>query len=240
MNDISRNPGVIADDVELGRLLQISGSRKWIERKSIGDALYGAGYLPLKRLLDIVISSAIAILTLPLLAVCAIAIKLSSPGPVFLFQNRTGQGETSFRAFKLRTMVENAAELREKYLHLNELKLPDFKITNDPRVTLVGRFLRRYSLDELPQVFNVLKGDMSLVGPRPSSYNARKYHLWHTERFEIKPGMTGLAQVSGRSKLMLDEKVRYDIAYLRNISLWLDLKILFKTVKVVLRARGVK
>ena len=240
MTNGTRNPGVIADDVELGRLLQISRSRKWIEKKSIGDVLQGAGYLKLKRLMDIVFSSMIGILTLPLLAVCAIAIKLNSPGPVFLTQNRTGLGDRKFKVFKLRTMVENAAELREKYLHLNELKLPDFKITNDPRVTLVGRILRRYSLDELPQFFNVLKGDMSLVGPRPSTYSARTYHLWHTERFEIKPGITGLAQVNGRSKLMLDDKVRYDIAYTRNISLWLDLKVLVKTVKVVMCAREVK
>ena len=125
-------------------------------------------------------------------------------------------------------------------MHLNELKPPDFKITNDPRVTRVGKFLRKTSLDELPQIFNVLKGDMSLVGPRPSSYKASTYDLWHTARFELKPGITGLAQVCGRSELLLDEKLRYDIAYLRNMSLWLDVQILLRTIPVVLAGKGVK
>jgi lipopolysaccharide/colanic/teichoic acid biosynthesis glycosyltransferase len=142
--------------------------------------------------------------------------------------------------YKLRTMVKNAEALKEQYAHLNELQPPDFKITNDPRVTRVGRILRMTSLDELPQILNILRGDMSLVGPRPSSYSALTYSLWHTERFELKPGITGLAQVCGRSELFLDDKVRYDVAYLRNRSLWLDVQILLRTMFVVLTRRGVK
>ncbi|NIR48998.1 sugar transferase [candidate division KSB1 bacterium] len=190
--------------------------------------------------MDVVICTALLPIALPLLALCYIAVKLDTPGPFFFFQNRTGKGGKPFRVIKLRTMVKNAAELRDKYLHLNELNPPDFKITNDPRVTRVGRFLRQTSLDELPQLFNVLMGDMTLVGPRPSSYNAHTYDLWHTARFELKPGITGLAQVNGRGELLLDDKARYDIAYLRNMSLWLDIRILFRTIAVVLKGQGVK
>jgi lipopolysaccharide/colanic/teichoic acid biosynthesis glycosyltransferase len=140
--------------------------------------------------------------------------------------------------FKVRTMVHNAAELKEKYAHLNELSWPDFKITNDPRVTRVGRFLRKTSLDELPQVFNVLLGDMSLVGPRPTSFAADTYSLWHTARLEVKPGLTGLWQISGRYQLDFDERLRLDIAYIRHRCLALDLYILFRTVGAVFSGRG--
>jgi lipopolysaccharide/colanic/teichoic acid biosynthesis glycosyltransferase len=140
--------------------------------------------------------------------------------------------------FKLRTMVENAAELKQKYAHLNELSWPDFKITNDPRVTRVGRILRRTSLDELPQLFNVLRGDMSLVGPRPTSFSAETYRLWHTARLEVQPGLTGLWQVSGRNELDFDDRLRLDIAYIRNRSLKLDVLILLKTFSAVFTGRG--
>ncbi len=197
-------------------------------------------YLRIKRALDMFATVLLLPIALPLLVLCAIAIRLDSPGQVYFFQERTGKGGKRFKVYKLRTMVKNAAELREKYMHLNELKAPDFKITNDPRVTRVGKWLRKASLDELPQIFNVLKGDMTLVGPRPSSYGAHTYDLWHTARFELKPGITGLAQVCGRSELLLDEKLRYDIAYLRNMSLWLDIRILLRTIAVVFKGQGVK
>jgi lipopolysaccharide/colanic/teichoic acid biosynthesis glycosyltransferase len=140
--------------------------------------------------------------------------------------------------YKLRTMVHNAEELKAKYMHLNEHTYPDFKITNDPRVTRVGRVLRKLSLDELPQIFNVIRGDMSLVGPRPTSFKAETYRLWHTARLELKPGLTGLWQVSGRADLNFDDRLRLDIAYLRHRCLWLDIRILIRTVTAVLTTRG--
>ena len=140
--------------------------------------------------------------------------------------------------YKLRTMVKNAAELKAQLAHLNELSWPDFKIKNDPRVTRVGAFLRRTSLDELPQIFNVLAGDMSLVGPRPTSFAADTYSLWHTARLEVKPGLTGLWQISGRSELQFDDRLRLDIAYIRSRCLKVDILILFRTVGAVFNGRG--
>ncbi len=213
--------------------------KAWYERQG-KPFLNHDTYLRFKRLLDVVAALLLLPAVIPVLALCFIAIKLDSRGPAFFRQERTGKGGKRIRVYKLRTMVKNAAELREKYLHLNELKPPDFKITNDPRVTRVGWMLRKTSLDELPQIFNVLKGDMTLVGPRPSSYGAHTYDLWHTARFELKPGITGLAQVCGRSELLLDQKLRYDIAYMRNMSFWLDIQILARTLLVVFKGHGVK
>jgi lipopolysaccharide/colanic/teichoic acid biosynthesis glycosyltransferase len=153
-------------------------------------------------------------------------------------QPRTGRGGRRFNMYKFRTMVTNAEELKIKYAHLNELASPDFKITNDPRVTRVGRILRKTSLDELPQVFNVLKGEMSLVGPRPTSFDVSTYSLWHTERLEVLPGITGLWQVSGRSEIDFDERLRLDIEYIERQCLLLDVKILFRTIKAIFSQRG--
>jgi lipopolysaccharide/colanic/teichoic acid biosynthesis glycosyltransferase len=139
---------------------------------------------------------------------------------------------------KLRTMVKNAHELREKYAHLNECSYPDFKITNDPRMTRCGRILRKLSLDELPQLLNVLRGDMTLVGPRPTSFGPETYRLWHTARLEVKPGLTGLWQVSGRADVDFDDRLRLDIAYIRNRGLWLDMQILFRTFGAVVSRKG--
>jgi lipopolysaccharide/colanic/teichoic acid biosynthesis glycosyltransferase len=173
-----------------------------------------------------------------ILALCALAVWLDSPGPAFFSQLRTGKGGRRFKMYKIRTMLQNAEELKAKYAHLNELSYPDFKIRHDPRVTTVGRFLRRTSLDELPQIFNVLRGDLSLVGPRPTSFGAETYSLWHTARLEVLPGITGLWQVSGRNELDFDERLRLDIAYIRNRSFWLDLQILLRTAGCVLSGRG--
>ncbi|HET9948911.1 MAG TPA: sugar transferase, partial [Longimicrobiales bacterium] len=191
-----------------------------------------------KRVLDVTLCLLALPIVLPILAICAIAVRLDSPGPAFFTQLRTGRGGRRFRMYKLRTMVQNAAELKEQYAHLNELTWPDFKITNDPRVTRVGRWLRRTSLDELPQLFNVLRGDMSLVGPRPTSFSADTYSLWHTARLEVQPGLTGLWQISGRNELDFDDRLRLDIAYIRNRSLQLDLLILLRTVTAVFSGRG--
>ncbi len=140
--------------------------------------------------------------------------------------------------YKFRTMLRNAEELKAQLAHLNVLPPPDFKIPNDPRITSVGRFLRKTSLDELPQILNVVRGDMSLVGPRPTSFASSTYSLWHTERLEVPPGITGLWQVHGRNSTTFDERLRLDIDYIRNMSLALDFKILMRTVVAVVRRSG--
>jgi lipopolysaccharide/colanic/teichoic acid biosynthesis glycosyltransferase len=200
----------------------------------LGDAAYRRA----KRALDVTLCLAVLPLVLLVLAACALAIRLDTPGPVFFFQNRTGRGGHRFRMLKLRTMVADAEKLKARYAHLNQLSYPDFKIADDPRITRVGRFLRRTSLDELPQVLNVLRGDMSLVGPRPTSFSADTYRLWHTARLEVQPGITGLWQVSGRAELDFDDRLRLDIAYIRTRSFSLDLRILLRTVGAVASGRG--
>jgi lipopolysaccharide/colanic/teichoic acid biosynthesis glycosyltransferase len=198
----------------------------------------GFAYRCIKRGIDLAVCFALLPIVLSVLAICCVAIWLDSPGPIFFFQLRTGRGGRRFKMYKLRTMVKNAEELKERYMHLNLLTYPDFKIANDPRITRVGRFLRKTSLDELPQIFNVLLGDMTLVGPRPTSFKASTYSLWHTTRLELKPGLTGLWQVCGRNELDFDERVRLDIAYMRNQCLWLDLQIMFRTIGAVFTGRG--
>jgi len=196
------------------------------------------GYEFAKRSLDIALSLIGLPFVVVLLALCWIAIRIDSPGPAFFTQVRTGRGGVRFRMFKLRTMVRDAEAMKDRYMHLNELQYPDFKISVDPRMTRVGRLLRKTSLDELPQVFNVLQGHMSLVGPRPTSFSSERYRLWHTARLQLRPGMTGLWQVLGRNELEFDDRVRLDIAYLRNRCLWLDTRILMRTVGCVFTGRG--
>jgi lipopolysaccharide/colanic/teichoic acid biosynthesis glycosyltransferase len=140
--------------------------------------------------------------------------------------------------WKFRTMVANAEELKAELAHLNILPPPDFKIPNDPRITRVGRFLRATSLDELPQLFNVLRGDMSIVGPRPTSFPASSYELWHTQRLDVAPGMTGLWQLEGRNATTFDERLRLDVKYIRQMSLSQDLRLMVRTVGAVVRRDG--
>ncbi len=191
-----------------------------------------------KRLLDVALVACSAPLTIPVLLVCALAVRLDSPGPVFFRQVRTGQDGRPFRMLKFRTMVQNAELMKSQLQHLNVLKPPDFKIPNDPRITRVGRVLRATSLDELPQLWNVVRGDMSLVGPRPTSFAPHTYDRWHTRRLEAKPGLTGLWQISGRHGVGFDDRLRLDDWYMRHASLRLDLSILFRTVPVLLRKEG--
>ncbi|MFN8493398.1 MAG: sugar transferase [Caldilineaceae bacterium] len=200
--------------------------------------LFRTSYRISKRILDLTICALFLPVLLPVIGLCALAIWIDDPGPIFFMQKRTGKGGRRFKMFKLRTMAKNAEELKQKYAHLNELTWPDFKITNDPRVTRVGRILRKTSLDELPQIFNIIKGDMSLVGPRPTSFDVSTYKLWHTERLEVVPGLTGLWQVSGRSDLDFDDRLRLDIDYIERRSLWLDIWILIRTVTVVFTQEG--
>jgi len=208
----------------------------WYARST--RVLSPGSYMIVKRLMDIVLCLLVLPIVLPMIALCALAVRLDTPGAPLFSQQRTGRNGRRFRMYKLRTMVHNAEELKEKYAHLNELTWPDFMITNDPRVTRVGRFLRRSSLDELPQIINVLRGDMSLVGPRPTSFPAETYSLWHTARLEVQPGLTGLWQVSGRKSIDFDDRLRLDIAYIRNRSLWLDVVLLGRTVGAVFEGRG--
>lgn len=191
-----------------------------------------------KRLFDLFVC--FLILPVAVLAglIIALLIYVNDPGPVLFRQMRTGKGGKRFAMYKFRTMVTNAEELKKELAHLNELTWPDFKITNDPRVTSVGRILRKTSLDELPQIINVLRGEMSLVGPRPTSFDVSTYLLWHTERLEVLPGITGLWQVNGRSELDFDDRLRLDVEYIERQSLWLDIQILIKTLTVPFTQRG--
>lgn len=199
----------------------------------------GRLYRRIKRALDLVLCIAALPVLAPLFAVLALVIKLDSPGgPVMFRQKRTGRGGRRFHMYKFRTMVPNAEELKHELLHLNELQWPDFKITNDPRITRVGRFLRRTSLDELPQLLNVLRGEMSLVGPRPTSFSSETYLLWQTERLDSIPGMTGLWQIVGRGETEFDERLRLDIAYIERQCLVLDVEIIVRTVTAVFVGRG--
>ncbi len=191
-----------------------------------------------KRVLDIVLCLVAFPVFLIITGVVAVLIWSDEPGPVFFAQLRTGKGGRRFRMYKFRTMVMNAEALKANYAHLNELTPPDFKITDDPRVLRIGRWLRKTSLDELPQLINVLKGEMSLVGPRPTSFDMSTYALWHTERLEVLPGITGLWQVSGRSAVDFDERLRLDIEYIERQSLAFDIEIMFRTVAAVWRGNG--
>lgn len=192
----------------------------------------------MKRIMDLALCLLVLPTILPVIALCGLLIWIDNPGPIFFKQYRTGKGGKRFKMYKLRTMATNAEELKLKYAHLNELTWPDFKITNDPRVTRVGRILRKTSLDELPQIFNIVKGDMSWVGPRPTSFDVSTYSLWHTERLEVIPGLTGLWQVSGRSNLDFDDRLHLDIEYIERQSLLLDIQIMFQTVTAIFTQRG--
>lgn len=202
-------------------------------------ALSGDLYLFTKRIMDLTLVLLAVPIWLPALLLIGFVIKVTSPGaPVMFKQSRTGKGGRRFSMYKFRTMVPNAESLKSKYAHLNELQWPDFKITNDPRITRVGKFLRKTSLDELPQVLNVLRGEMSLVGPRPTSFGPETYKLWHTSRLDVTPGITGLWQVFGRAKLEFDDRLRLDIAYIERASLSLDIQILLLTVVAAFQQRG--
>ena len=192
-----------------------------------------------KRLLDLLVGSAALALATPVIAVAGMAIKLDSPGPVFHRSIRVGRGGRRFTFLKLRSMQVGAEELRSLLLHLNQAQGPAFKLHNDPRVTRVGRILRKMSLDELPQLWHVLRGEMSLVGPRPPfPEEVEKYEPWMLRRLSVPPGLTCLWQVRGRSDLSFDEWMRLDLEYVERCSLLLDLEILALTVPAVLLARG--
>jgi exopolysaccharide biosynthesis polyprenyl glycosylphosphotransferase len=192
-----------------------------------------------KRTMDLAISIVGGIIIFPLLALIALAIRLDSPGPIIFTQIRVGKNEKLFACYKFRSMRAGADEEKEQLLDRNEADGPIFKIRDDPRITTVGRFLRRTSLDELPQLLNVLMGHMSLVGPRPAiPAEVQRYQAWHKRRLEVAPGLTGLWQVSGRSQLTFDEQVLLDLYYIENWSPVLDVQILLRTVPKALLGEG--
>ena len=205
----------------------------------VRDISISTGERLFKRTIDVVISLTGLVLLLPLFLLIALLVRLDSRGPVFFTQIRVSKGEKLFACYKFRSMREGAEAEQEKLLTLNEADGPLFKMRDDPRITRVGRILRRLSLDELPQLFNVLMGHMSMVGPRPATpAEVQRYQPWHKGRLEIAPGITGLWQVSGRSELSFDEMVLLDLYYIENWSPLLDLQILLRTVPKALTGEG--
>jgi lipopolysaccharide/colanic/teichoic acid biosynthesis glycosyltransferase len=212
----------------------------WLVRYRRRATPPGRGYRAVKRLLDLAAVVVLAPLWAPVYAACAAAVKADSPGgPVLFSQPRTGIDGRRFHVKKLRTMVPDAEERKAELAHLNEREWPDFKITDDPRVTRVGRFLRTTSLDEVPQVLNVATGELSLVGPRPWSKGMDAHvRNWEVARYAVPAGLTGLWQISARDAGSFTERVRLDLAYTQRRCLRLDLEILLRTIPAVLRRRG--
>lgn len=187
-----------------------------------------------KRALDVIASFLGLVILSPILLIVAILIKLESKGPAIFSQSRIGLNGKEFKMYKFRSMVQNAEELKEKLAKENEMSGPMFKMKNDPRVTKVGKFIRKTSIDELPQLFNILKGDMTLVGPRPSlPREVEKFESWMLKRLEVKPGLTCYWQVSGRNNIDFYEWMKLDLKYVNDMSFWLDIKLIFKTVAVL-------
>ncbi len=191
-------------------------------------------------MIDFALSLVLLIGILPVFLIISLLVKVTSPGPVFFTQMRPGLNKRPFKIIKFRTMVNGADKMIDQVVHLNQENGPAFKINNDPRITRFGRFLRKTSLDELPQLINILKGEISLVGPRPLFYWEfnRIEDSWVRRRFSVRPGLTGLWQVSGRSEVSFDGRIQMDLRYIDNWSLMKDLKILAKTALVVIIGKG--
>jgi len=196
--------------------------------------------IALKRLIDVVVATLLLAVLSPLFLIVAILVKATSKGPIFYRWPVVGKNGRYFTGYKFRTMVENADQLKRDLMANNEMRGPVFKIESDPRITSCGRLLRRFSLDELPQLWSVLKGDMSLVGPRPPLQEEyERFSDWQKRKLAAQPGITCLWQVSGRNRIRdFDDWVRLDIEYIENWSLWLDVKILFRTAIAVVSGRG--
>ena len=187
-----------------------------------------------KRAIDIIGAGSGLLLLSPVIVIVACAIKFTSKGPIFFSQKRVGKNGELFDMYKFRSMVVNAEELKEKLAHQNEMSGPMFKMKDDPRVTKVGKFIRKTSLDELPQLWNVLKGDMSLVGPRPSlPKEVAQFEKWMYKRLSVKPGLTCFWQVSGRNNIDFEDWMKLDIKYVDERNIWIDIKLIFKTVLVL-------
>ena len=195
----------------------------------------GPVYLFFKRAMDIIGSLCGIILLSPLLIIVALAIKIEDPrGSIFFSQQRCGKDNKLFPMYKFRSMVSNAEELLEELMEHNEMDGPVFKIKDDPRITRVGKFIRKTSIDELPQLFNILRGDMSIVGPRPAiPHEVAEYSDYHKQRLLVKPGLTCIWQVSGRNSIGFEEWMDMDLEYIEKRNLWMDIKLIFKTVGVL-------
>jgi lipopolysaccharide/colanic/teichoic acid biosynthesis glycosyltransferase len=224
--------------VDVGTVTQLPATE---QRSSAAAAIAARG-------LDLMVAGFALLVLIPVIAVTVLAVRLTSPGPVLFRQRRLGRGMRPFTVLKFRTMRADAdSKLHQEYVRslINADPEPHehgelYKLVVDPRVTKVGRFLRSWSIDEVPQLINVLRGDMSLVGPRPViEYEVEQYPDWYLQRFAVKPGMTGLWQVSGRNERTYEEMIRFDVEYAESRSLWLDLRILARTALVVMRRQGV-
>ena len=196
-------------------------------------------YLFAKRIFDLVVSLAGLVLLIPIIPVIAVMIKLDTPGPVFFKQDRVGKDRRPFKFYKFRSMRQGADLQKKEMEALNEQDGPIFKVRTDPRITSVGRFLRRSSLDEIPQIFNVVRGNMSIVGPRPPlPSEVENYQPWHLRRLEVTPGITCFWQISGRSQLSFNEWMRLDMEYIKHRSFKTDLTIFLKTIPAVIARKG--
>ncbi|WP_158941330.1 sugar transferase [Granulicella sp. S190] len=232
-----RSIGTFFDQEQTKRTAYLRGGVGTI---TLHDESWNAWGFMIKRVTDAVVSALLLIALAPVFLVISALIRLTSKGPVFFRQTRIGFGKRPFEILKFRTMVQDAEKLMAQVEHLNETQGPTFKLKNDPRITPLGKFLRKSSLDEIPQLINVLLGDMSLVGPRPLP--VRDYegfeHDWHRRRFSVKPGITCLWQIMGRSSITFDEWMALDMRYIDQWSVWLDIKILFQTIPAVFRGSG--
>lgn len=196
-------------------------------------------YASVKRLLDVLLSVTALIILLPVLLLTAVAVKLDSKGPVLYAQRRAGKNGKPFKMYKFRSMCADAEHKIKDLRHLNEKDGPVFKMSNDPRITKVGQIIRKISVDELPQLFNIIRGEMSIVGPRPPLISeVEQYNAYQMQRLNVTPGLTCYWQISGRSMLSFDEWIELDIEYLKKCCLWTDLIIIFKTIPAVLKCRG--
>jgi exopolysaccharide biosynthesis polyprenyl glycosylphosphotransferase len=227
------------------RLFEVVSSRALVDDVEgiplldVGHIELGRGSMAVKRVFDLVVGGLIFLLVLPILAIVALAIKLDSRGPVFFRQERMGRGSKPFFIYKFRSMYVGADKERLALAAQNEYSGPMFKMKRDPRITRIGGWLRRWSVDELPQILNVMKGDMSLVGPRPLWIEeAAQCRGWTQKRLDITPGITGLWQVLGRSEIPFDEMVKLDYMYVTGWSLSWDLKLLLQTIPAVVQKRG--
>lgn len=207
-----------------------------LEQKVTGSK---RGYLLGKRIFDVVMSLVALIVLSPVFLITAVAIYLDDQGPVIFLQDRNGLNGEVFRMYKFRSMCVNAPELHKELLKMNELDGPAFKMQDDPRITKVGRFIRRTSIDELPQLINILKGEMSIVGPRPlPTYETAQCNEYQNQRLLVKPGLTCYWQCSGRNDIPFDEWMELDLKYIEEASFWVDLKIIFMTVAAVVTGKG--
>jgi exopolysaccharide biosynthesis polyprenyl glycosylphosphotransferase len=232
---------IAADFFNMNIARFVSGDIEGVPLISFQTTIGEEWQLLLKRIFDIIVSLAGIALSLPVFGAISVFIKLFSPGPFVFKQIRSGLNGRKFVMYKFRTMVKGAEGMKDSLNGLNEMKGPVFKMKNDPRVTKFGAFLRRSSMDELPQLFNVLKGDMSIVGPRPPMpAEVEKYEIWQRRRLSMRPGLTCLWQINGRSNVDFDKWMRLDLKYIDTWSLGLDFKILLKTIPAVLFLKGAR